>query len=282
VIVEEGRVDAAGHRERLEALGYEVVNDPAHLAKSESRQSLGADERMVQIERLATVGLISASLAHDFNNFLSALRAHLYVARETVGSALSLNECMAIVDRCATLTSWLLSFSLPRELAQKKPEGGPVDLRKCASDALKIVQKLLPSKIELVSNLGADSAYVRVDSHLVVHAVINLVLNARDALPDGGTIDARIEASPAGRHQLTVSDSGVGMGPETLQRAFEPFFTTKSPERGTGLGLASVRRMVEAASGTVSIASELGLGTRVTLTFPDASSSLSWAVAQPA
>jgi signal transduction histidine kinase len=132
----------------------------------------------------------------------------------------------------------------------------------------------LPSKIKLVSNLGTESAFVRVDSNLVVHAVINLVLNARDALPDGGTIDATIAASPAGRYQLTIADSGVGMSPETLKRAFEPFFTTKSPERGTGLGLANVRQMIESASGTVSIASELGVGTRVTLTFPDLSAPL--------
>jgi signal transduction histidine kinase len=275
VIVEENLVDAAGHRERLEALGYEVVTDPAYLARvSGLRQDLGADEPMIQIQRLATVGLISASLAHDFNNLITALGAQLYAVREAVGAALPLSECMAILDRCAGLTNWMLAFSLPGHAVRKTSEIGPVDLRKCLADALKIVHKLLPSKIKLVSNLGTESAFVRVDSNLVVHAVINLVLNARDALPDGGTIDATIAASPAGRYQLTIADSGVGMSPETLRRAFEPFFTTKSPERGTGLGLANVRQMIESASGTVSIASELGVGTRVTLTFPDLSAPL--------
>jgi signal transduction histidine kinase len=272
LILEEDLVDAARHRERLESLGYEVVNDPSWLARGAgSRQDLAAAEVALQTQRLATVGLISASVAHDFNNAITALRAHLYVARDAVGLALPFSECMGILDRCASLTSWLLSFSLPTDPARRKSVTGPVDLRKCVSDALKIVQKLLPSNITLVSNLGAESALVRVDTNLVVHAVINLVLNARDALADGGTIDVTIAASSVGTCQLTVADSGVGMGPETLRRAFEPFFTTKSVERGTGLGLASVRRMVEAASGTVSIASELGAGTSVTLTFPDAS-----------
>jgi len=275
MIVEEDLVDAAGHRERLEALGYEVVTDPAYMARvSGLRQDFGADEPMIQIQRLATVGLISASLAHDFNNLITALATNLYAVRDAVGAALPLCECMAILDRCAGLTKWMLAFSFPSHAVQKKAEVDPVDLRQCLSDALNIVHKLLPSKIKLMSNLGAESAFVRVDSNLVVHAVINLVLNARDALPDGGTIDATIAASPAGRHQLTVADSGVGMSPETLRRAFEPFFTTKSLERGTGLGLANVRKMIEAANGTASIASELGVGTRVTLTFPDVSAPL--------
>jgi signal transduction histidine kinase len=253
MIMEENLVDAAGHRERLEALGYEVVADPPSVT---------------QIQRLATVGLVSASLAHDFNNLITALGANLYSVRDAVGAALPQTECMALLERCASLTNWMLAFSAPSHAVQKKSEVGPVDLRKCLADALKIVHKLLPSKIKLTSNPGAESAFVRVDSNLVVHAVVNLVLNARDALPHGGTIDATIAPSPAGTYQLTVADSGVGMSPETLRRAFEPFFTTKSPEHGTGLGLANVRQMIEAASGTVSIASELGVGTRVTLTFP--------------
>jgi signal transduction histidine kinase len=255
MIVEENLVDAAGHRERLEALGYEVVADPPYVT---------------QIQRLATVGLVSASLAHDFNNLITALGANLYAARDAVGAALPLGECMAILDRCASLANWMLAFAGPGHAAQKKSEIAPVDLRKCVADALRIVHKVLPSKIKLVSDPGTESAFVRVDSNLVVHAVVNLVLNARDALPDGGTIEATIAASPAGRYQLTVADSGVGMSPETLRRAFEPFFTTKSLEHGTGLGLANVRQMIEAASGTVSISSELGVGTRVTLTFPEA------------
>ncbi|MEO8184441.1 MAG: HAMP domain-containing sensor histidine kinase [Deltaproteobacteria bacterium] len=272
MIVEENLVDASGHRERLEALGYEVVTDSSYMTKvSGLRQDLGADEPMIQIQRLATVGLISASLAHDFNNLITALGANLYAVGDAVGAALPLSECMAILDRCASLTKRMLAFSLPSDAVQRESEVGPVDLRECLAEALTIVHKLLPSKIKLVSDLGTESAFVRADSNLVVHAVINLVLNARDALPDGGTIDATIAAAPAGRHQLTVADSGVGMSPETLRRAFEPFFTTKSLKRGTGLGLANVRQMTEAASGTVSIASELGAGTRVTLTFPDVS-----------
>jgi signal transduction histidine kinase len=279
MIVEENLVDAAAHRERLEALGYEVITDPPCRANFGGlRQDLGMDEPMVQIQRLATVGLISASMAHDFNNLITALGAQLYAVRDAVGAALPLSECQAILDRCASLTSWLLAFSLPSHTAQRKSELGPVDLRKSVAEALKIVYKLLPSTIKLMSDLGSESAFVGVDSNLVVHAVINLVLNARDALPDGGKIDVTIGSSPVGRYQLTVADSGVGMSPETLRRAFEPFFTTKSLDRGTGLGLANVRQMIEAASGTVSIASELGVGTRVTLTFPG----LSGPLARPA
>jgi two-component system, cell cycle sensor histidine kinase and response regulator CckA len=282
MLVEEDLVDAARHRERLETLGYEVVSDHAAKAKAgRDRHVPDPGELAIRTQRLATVGLIAASVAHDFNNAIAALRAHLFLVRD-VGSPLPVNECMDIVDRCASLTRWLLSFSSPFDPVRRRPTSGAVDLRRCVSDALRIVQKLLPNDVVLVSNLGSEAALVQVESNLVVHVVINLILNARDALPEGGTIETNIVASRAGRHQLTVSDSGVGMAPETLQRAFDPFFTTKPPGSGTGLGLASVRGMVEAASGSVSIASELGVGTRVSVTFLDASVPLASELAPPA
>lgn len=236
-----------------------IVRD---LSKSEAREAA-----LAQADRLAALGLLAASVAHDFNNALSALRAQFYIAQVQGGGPLPLAEWHAIVDRCASLTRWLLALSLP----STAPSAGVdevVDLRCCVTDALKGVQGLLPGNIGFALDLGSEPAFVALDPNLIVHALVNLVLNARDALARGGTIAIALRAGAGDHYELSVEDSGQGMSSEVVRRAFEPFFTTKAPGQGTGLGLASVLRIVERARGSVAIASEPGRGTRVTLRLP--------------
>jgi PAS domain S-box-containing protein len=228
------------------------------------------ETELIQAEKMAALGLLAASVAHDFNNALSALRAQLYVAQTQLNELLPLAEVHTIVDRCASLTRWLLAVSLP-STARNDRTAHVVDLRQCVAEALKGVKRLLPSSIGLAAELGQEPALVELDPSLIVHAVINLVVNARDALSGGGVIVVTLRASSNNQHELTVEDAGQGMSPEVVRRAFEPFFTTKAPGLGTGLGLSSVRRIVEQANGTVAISSEPGRGTRVTLTLPPAS-----------
>jgi two-component system cell cycle sensor histidine kinase/response regulator CckA len=210
------------------------------------------------------VGLLAASVVHDFNNALTALRAHLHVAQLS-GSVEPVTQCHAILDQCSGLTRWLLDFCSPLRAPRAVVQS--TDLVQCVSEALGIVRRLLPKNVLIQVCHDTASAEVQVEPGLIEHALVNLILNARDAIAGGGTISVGVRSADS-RHQLVVEDTGTGIAPDILGRVFEPFFSTKRTGQGTGLGLASVRRMVESAFGAVAIRSEPGRGTRVTLEFP--------------
>lgn len=239
-----------------------------------SIRDMSADEaleqELLQAQKMAAIGLLTANVAHDFNNALTALRAQLYFAELQLGPSAALVECQMIVDRCCGLTDWLLQTISPRRTAALAADRGVTDLGRCVGDAVRAVQQLFPSNIRVQLDLAEEAWVVSMEPNSIVHALLNLLMNARDALPDGGTIEIGIQAIGATRCRLCVADTGSGMAPETLQRAFEPFFTTKAPGHGTGLGLPSVRRIVERAGGRVTIESEPGKGTCVTVELPRA------------
>jgi len=220
------------------------------------------ERQLVHAHKAEAACVLAASVAHDFNNAISALGAHLYVVAQSVGKLLALEECQLVLARCADSTRRLVALSASSEGEQRS-----MTLGRIINDALRMAQYLLPQSVRVVTELKVDSARVRLDPDLAVHVVINLLLNARDAMPTGGTITIRTRATSRAC-QLTLEDTGSGMAPEVLARAFEPFFTTKLPGRGTGLGLANVRRIVESAGGTVKLDSKLAVGTRVTIDLP--------------
>jgi signal transduction histidine kinase len=238
------------------------------LAVGEARSGAVFDERPVS-PRADAESWVAASIAHDLNNAITALRAQLYVAHARSAVALPMAECQEILDHCTTLAKRLLASAKPHDRASRATPAR-VDLRDCVSDALRLAASALPSDISVVSQLGAVPAFVCFHPELIVDAVVNLVFNARDALPRGGAIHVSISSLIGAYHQLTVSDSGIGMAPETLTSAFEPYFTTKGREHGTGLGLPGVRRTIEEAGGTVAIRSEVGKGTEVSILLPRA------------
>lgn len=264
VILESDPAEVARSRAFLEGLGCEVVASvayPGDVGVSSSPEAASSDG--------LSESWIAASIAHDLNNAITALRAQLYVAHARLGAALPVAECQQILDHCTTLAKRLLASGMPRDRAS--PAVAPrIDLRRCVTDALRIVSPVLPSNIVVRPSLGRAPSFVCFHSELIIDAVVNLILNARDALPKGGSIGVSIAAFVGAYHQLTVVDSGIGMAPETLTSAFEPFFTTKGGGRGTGLGLPAVRRTIEEAGGTVSIRSERGKGTEVTILLPRA------------
>jgi signal transduction histidine kinase len=220
------------------------------------------ERQLVHAHKAEAACVLAASVAHDFNNAISALRAHLYVVAQSVGKLLLLDECQLVLARCADSTRRLVALCAANEGDLRS-----IPLGRIIGDALRIAQHLLPQSVHVVTELEAGSARVRFDPDLAVHVVINLLLNARDAMPTGGTITIRTRASSRAC-QLTLDDTGAGMAPEVLARAFEPFFTTKAVGRGSGLGLANVRRIVEAAGGTVALHSKPAAGTRVTIELP--------------
>lgn len=218
--------------------------------------------------KLSELGLLLASATHDLNNAMTALRAHLYVAQIQLGQPPALSECQLILDRCSSLTGWLLALSSSGDRGALVWRGPPADLRDCVAGALTLLRHSLPSNIHVEAELGEQPWLVPIDPELMSHAVLNLLLNARDALSAGGVIVTRIRPASVNRVQLTVEDGGDGMDEETLRRATEPLFTTKESRGSTGLGLPSVLRVVQSAGGTVELASTLGTGTLVTVTLP--------------
>ena len=231
-------------------------------------------ERAAPRATLSELGLLMASAAHDLNNAMAALRAHLYVAQIQLGQPPALLECQSILDRCSSLSGWLLALSASGDSGTIVWRGPPADLRTCVSGALTFLRHSLPSNVHVQAELGEQPWLVPMDPELMSHAVLNLLLNARDASTGGGAIVTRIEGLPGDRVQLTVEDQGEGMDEETLRRAMEPLFTTKGSRGSTGLGLPSVLRVVQSAGGPGELASRPGAGTRVTVTLPRASSPL--------
>ena len=225
--------------------------------------------QLAHAQRMDAVGRLAGGLSHDFNNILTAVSGSaemLRVEKNAVERSQLLDEIIAARDRGAALTRQLLSFAR-REVTQPRV----IDLSDHVRGLERLLQRVAGDRNRLRLEL-APECRVRVDPGQLEQALVNLVSNARDAMPDGGHCRIIVErvAGPAAmaRVQLHVIDNGAGMSHEIAQRAFEPFFTTKPRGQGTGLGLASVHGMAEQSDGTARISSRAGDGTRVTIDLP--------------
>ncbi len=237
--------------------------------------------QLVQAQKMEAVGQLAGGVAHDFNNILTVIsgRSRLLLARLGAGAAerRDVDLIDKAADRAAALTRQLLAFSRKQVLQPK-----PLDLNALVGGLVPMLTRLIGEHIELVRRPGTDLGQVLTDPGQLEQVIMNLVVNARDAMPDGGTIKietATCEAMapithaqghvPPGRYvTLVVQDTGCGMSPETLTRIFEPFFTTKDPGKGTGLGLSTVYGIVHQSSGHIGVDSTVGQGTRFTIYLP--------------
>jgi PAS domain S-box-containing protein len=235
-----------------------------HVARAE-RERL--EVRLQQSQRLETVGQLAGGVAHDFNNLLAVILNYAYFVRERLPEdselRADLEEIRHAAERASELTHQLLVFSR-RETIR------PVvlDLNEVVRDMERLLGRTIGEHVELVTGLETDECLVEADAAQLEQVVLNLVVNARDAMPAGGTI--RIETRLGAEVLLTVSDDGEGMEPEVAARAFEPFFTTKPKGAGTGLGLATVYGTVTGAGGHAEIDSGPGRGTTVRVYLPRA------------
>lgn len=238
-------------------------------------------------QKLEAIGRLAGGIAHDFNNILTTILGNVELALESVargmpGQPETLEELQEIelgAQRAASLTRQLLAFS-QRQSSQPRV----VELNRIVVDFQRMLRRLLSENTKLEVNLGAHLPCVRVDPANVEQVLLNLILNARDALQGDGQVlveTAAVDLDPAylaahpqaepGRHvRLSVSDTGHGMDAATLERVFEPFFTTKAFGQGTGLGLPTVHGIVSQAKGHVTVHSEPRSGTRVQVYFPAA------------
>lgn len=236
------------------------------------------EERLRQAQKMEAVGQLAAGVAHDFNNLLMVIRIEsefLDQARDsTVEMHESLRAIQSAVDHAAELTKQLLAFSRKQLLVPRL-----LDVNDAVAGATQMLRRLIGERIEVVTDLRPNLPPIFVDAGQLVHVLINLVVNARDAMPGGGRLtiatglalvgsEARENGLPPGEHvTVTVRDTGHGMDQATRKRIFEPFFTTKAPGHGTGLGLSTVYGIVEQSAAHITMDSEPGRGTTFKLYF---------------
>jgi signal transduction histidine kinase len=268
-------------------LNFELIEKAEQLTaanrqlETEISQRRVAEEQLRQAQKMEAIGQLTGGIAHDFNNLLTAIVGHLEMAETRVTNdsraAALLQAALRAAERGATLTRHLLAFARRQHL-----EPRPVDVPAVIGGAEKILNQTIGPEIRLVICSEANLHPAWVDPNQLELAILNLALNARDAMRAGGAL--RIDAEqrradignlpsdlPPGDYVVvSVSDTGTGMNQETLARAFEPFFTTKEAGRGSGLGLSIVHGFAAQSGGSVQIASSLGKGTKVDLWLPRA------------
>jgi signal transduction histidine kinase len=251
----------------------------------ETTQRRRAEEALRQAQKMESIGQLTGGVAHDFNNLLTIIMGSLETLRRqlqqgaSAGASLQrpLDSAMRGAQRAASLTQRLLAFSRQQPLNPR-----PVDLSRLVSGMSDLLHRTIGEQISIQTVLTGGLWRVNIDANQLETAIINLAVNARDAMPDGGnltieTANARLDEDYVSDHaevvpglyvMLAVTDTGGGMSPGTIARAFEPFFTTKDIGHGTGLGLSQVYGFVKQSGGHVQIYSEEGSGTSVKIYLP--------------
>jgi len=271
------------------AVWVDVVSDIIEYGGRSATQVLTVDiteqkkleDQILQSHKMEAVGRLAGGVAHDFNNLLTAIRGYgKSLSRKMAGNdplREEVDEICFAADRATSLTRQLLSFS-----RKQVPRPELIQLNQVVLDMEGLIRRLIGRKIEVVTQLGKGLGMVRADRSQVEQILMNLVVNARDAMDQGGQLEietgqVELERRPVAREakgvngpcvKLSVSDNGVGLTQNEIDRLFEPFFSTKAPGRGTGLGLSVVYWIVEQHGGLVEVESEPGKGTRFHIYLP--------------
>ena len=281
------RVEAAeALKEAAEALEQRVIQRTAALT-AEVAERQKAEEALRQSQKMEAVGQLTGGIAHDFNNMLTGIMGSIDLMKRRIesgrftGLERFMDAASASAHRAASLTHRLLAFSRRQSLDAK-----PIDVNILVASLEDLLSRTIGEQVALRVRLADGLPLARADSNQLENALLNLAINARDAMPDGGDLmietssfeQARdghgAEALAAGRYvMLSVSDTGTGMSPDVLARAFEPFYTTKPLGQGTGLGLSMIYGFARQSGGSVRIRSSLGEGTVVQLCLPIAAAS---------
>ena len=272
---EELELEVARRTEELLRANEELAEALHEKLRTERERELLADQ-LRQAQKMEAVGRLAGGIAHDFNNLLTVLRGHgellLAALEEGSDEHESAQQVVESCDRAARLTSQLLAFSRHRPR-----EDQPVEAGELLGGLERMLRRLLGEQVELQLERACASAWVRIDPVALEQVVLNLAINARDAMPEGGTLTITLDRRPpdsafAGEASelvaLLVSDTGTGIPPETIDLIFEPFFTTKPPGEGTGLGLATSYGLVRQAGGSLRVDSTPGSGSTFEVLLP--------------
>ncbi len=267
-------------KENILRLGPAVQQALQMFDDRRKRQHL--EDQLRQSQKMEAVGTLAAGVAHDFNNLLTAIVGYTEIARRLIPENDEAIQALSGVDEAARqatgVTRALLTFSRKAET-----EKSPVHLGELVDDSTRMLRRMLPAAIEIITDISSSyGLWVEGDAVQLQQVVVNLAVNARDAMPDGGQLRITVEHRPAGASDawsavltrgkgaavLVVEDTGSGMPEEVRVRMFEPFFTTKPREKGTGLGMAVVHGIVNEHKGLIEVDSKEGRGARITIALP--------------
>jgi len=278
--------DAAGRRLRAR-LSFAVVEaadgQPQAIAFVclDTTEAHKMERQLRQAQRLEAVGQLTGGVAHDFNNLLTVILGNSDLLEHSLANQPQLQELATMsksaAERGAKLVSQLLSFARQQPLLPR-----PVELGELISGMTGMLRQTLGANVEMVVSLPDQPWLTLIDPTQMESALLNLTINARDAMPSGGRLAIEVRALPdarsgddlpsdlpPGQHLvLRVTDTGCGMPPDVLDRVFEPFFTTKPSGRGTGLGMAMVHGFITQSGGRIAVASRPGAGTSITICLP--------------
>jgi PAS domain S-box-containing protein len=254
---------------------YQFVHDVTERLRDQKRLA-EAEEQLRQSQKMEIIGQLTGGVAHDFNNLLTPIVGALDLLRRRYDADERAQRlivgALRAAERSGTLVQRLLAFSRRQHLQPRA-----VDVRRLVAGMADLMARSLGPRIEVVLDLADDLAPAQVDPNQLELALLNLAVNARDAMADGGRLSITARTRGAGQGSplkpgayvcLAVSDTGAGMDPDTLRRATEPFFTTKGAGRGTGLGLSAVQGLAEQSGGAFTLQSRPGHGTTATLWLP--------------
>jgi two-component system, cell cycle sensor histidine kinase and response regulator CckA len=260
--------------ERGEPLGFEMIAEDVT-----ERRAL--EDQLRQSQKMEAVGRLAGGIAHDFNNLLTVIKGYSELILEDLGSSdplrMEVDEIKKAADRAASLTRQLLAFSRQQVLAPKV-----VDLNAVVGNMDKLLHRLLGEDIDLFTVLEPGLGRVKADPGQIEQVIMNLAVNARDAMPKGGKLTVETSSVDLDEHytrehaavkpgpyvMIAVTDTGVGMTDKVKSRIFEPFFTTKEVGKGTGLGLSTVYGIIKQSGGYVWVYSELGMGSSFKVYLP--------------
>lgn len=269
------------YNNKHEFIEFQAVGKDTTLRKIAEMEKEKIREQLYQSQKMEVVGNLAGGIAHDFNNLLTAINGYADIAMKKLDDKDPVYKDLTVIKDCglkaASLTQQLLGFSR-KQIIEKKV----IDINEIIRNLNKMLLRLIGENVSLKLDVSEKPAYILADAGQIEQVLINLIVNARDALPDGGKIIVssqkklidektaeKLTLSASGIYQIiSVKDDGTGIEPKILDKIFEPFFTTKEVGKGTGLGLATAYGITKQNNGHIKVKSELGKGTEFTVYVP--------------